>query len=417
MAQPTIAIIGAGQAGLQVAASLRELRYEGRVVLVGEEHHVPYQRPPLSKAYLLGEVSEEQVSLRAEAYFAQHGIERIAGKRAVVIDRARRRVELEDASVLEYDHLVLAMGTRNRSLPVPGSDLQNVFSLRTLDEASALRARMATAKTAVVIGAGFIGLEFAASAAKKGLGVTVLDIADRPMARSVSTSMSAIFAREHAAMGTQLCFNTQVKQLLGEHGSVRAVETVDGRVLPAELVVIGIGVVPNVELAAACDLPIEDGIVVDESLLTCDPHISAIGDVAAHVSHYARGSRVRLESVQNAADQARCVASRLVGRAAAYDALPWFWSHQGHLMLQMTGLPSAGCEEVVRGDPTGTTCSVFLFREGKLASVETLNRAPDHMLARRLLTHRVAVTPHQAADREFNLRSLLPKPGAEITAG
>jgi len=415
MAQPTIAIIGAGQAGLEVAAALRELHYEGRVMLVGDEPHVPYQRPPLSKSYLLDESSDAQLVFQPAAFFAEHRIELITGKRAVAIDRTRRMVALEDDAVIEYDHLVLATGARNRPLPIPGADLQNVFFLRTLDEASALRARMATAKNAVVIGAGFIGLEFAASATKQGLNVTVLDVADRPMARALSKTMSAMFAREHEKMGVRLLFNTQVMHLLGE-GCVTAVETVDGQVLPADLVVIGIGVIPNIELAATCDLPIDNGIVVDEFLQTCDPHISAIGDVAAHSNPYAHAARVRLESVQNACDQARCVAMRMVGRPAAYDALPWFWSSQGRLKLQMAGLPSSGCEEVLRGDPNGSVCSVFLFREGKLVCVETLNRPADHMLARKLLAHRAALTPQQAADLTFDLKSLLPRPGAIVAA-
>ena len=410
MAQPTIAIIGAGQAGLQAAVSLRDLHYDGRVVLVGDEPHIPYQRPPLSKTYLLGEATDTQLALRPATFFAQHRIELITGKRAVAIDRTRRMVGLEDDSVIEYDHLILATGARNRPLPIRGADLQNVFFLRTLDEASALRERMATAKNAVVIGAGFIGLEFAASAKKQGLNVTVLDVADRPMARALSKTMSAVFAREHEKAGVRLLFNTQVMHLLGD-GCVNAVETVDGQFMLADLVVIGIGVIPNVDLAATCDLPIDNGIVADEFLQTCDPHISAIGDVAAHSNPYAHGGRVRLESVQNACDQARCVAMRIVGQPAAYDALPWFWSTQGHLKLQMTGLPSSGCEEALRGDPTALTRSVFLFREGKLVCVETLNRPADHMLARRLLSSGVALTPQQAADLTFDLKSLLPSPG------
>lgn len=417
MAQPTIAIIGAGQAGFQVAVSLRDLHYDSRVVIVGDEPHAPYQRPPLSKAYLLGECNEAQVALRPDTFYAQHKIELITSKRAVAIDRSRRMVGLDDDSVIEYDHLVLATGARNRPLPVPGADLQSVYFLRTLDEASALRARMATAKNAVVIGAGFIGLEFAASAAKRGVNVTVLDVADRPMARALSKTMSAIFAREHEKVGMHLSFNTQVIRLIGEGGCVSAVETVDGQILPADLVVIGIGVIPNVDLAATCDLPVENGIIVDEFLQSSDPNISAIGDVAAHISPYTHGARIRVESVQNASDQARCVAMRIAGRPAAYDALPWFWSNQGALRLQMAGLPINGCEEILRGDSDGSPCSVFLFRDDKLICVESLNRAADHMLARRLLTNRIALTPQQAADQKFDLKSLLPKPGAGVAAG
>jgi 3-phenylpropionate/trans-cinnamate dioxygenase ferredoxin reductase subunit len=403
----TVVIIGAGQAGLQLAASLRELRYEGRVVLVGDEPHAPYQRPPLSKGYLMGEASAAQLSLRPDAFFATHRVELITGKRAQEIDRTRRRVGLDDGSLVEYDQLVLATGTRNRVLPVPGADLQNAFYLRTLDEAVALRARMAAAKNAVVIGAGFIGLEFAAAAAKQGLNVTVLETADRPMARALSQTMSGVCAREHEKLGMRVLFNTRVMRLLGEQGCVSGVETADGRVLAADLVVIGIGVIPNIELAAASDLIIEDGIVVDEFLQTCDPHISAIGDVAAHPSGHLPGPRIRLESVQNAVDQARCVASRIVGAPAAYQALPWFWSNQGDLHLQMAGLRGSDCEEAVRGDPNSSSCSVYSFRQGRLACVESLNRAADHMLARRLLSRGVAVTPLQAADTSFDLKSLL----------
>jgi 3-phenylpropionate/trans-cinnamate dioxygenase ferredoxin reductase component len=413
MSQPTIAIVGSGQAGLRVAAWLRELYYQYRVLLIGDERHAPYQRPPLSKGYLLGEVDEAQVTLRPSAFFSKHHIELISGKRAVAIDRPRHTLSLDDDSVVEYDHLILATGARNRPLRVPGAEeLGNVFYLRTLDEAVLLRARMALAKRVVVIGAGFIGLEFATSAAKQGLDVTVLDVAGRAMARAVSRTMSSIFAREHEKNGVRLLFNAQVARLLGEVGRVSGVETVDGRILTADLVVIGIGVIPNVELAARCDLAIEDGVVVDEYLQTRDPCISAIGDVAAHVNDFARRPRVRLESVQNACDQARCVALRLIGQATAYRALPWFWSDQGDLRLQMAGLPDGHDEEVVRGDPSGTACSVFLFCQGKLVCVETLNRAAEQMLARQLLANRVAVTPRQAADPDFDLRTLLPSPAS-----
>jgi 3-phenylpropionate/trans-cinnamate dioxygenase ferredoxin reductase subunit len=406
MSQPTIAIIGAGQAGLQLAASLRELRYEGRLVLVGDDPRAPYQRPPLSKGYLLGEVSAADVSLRPDAFFSTHEIQLVTGKRATGVDRTRRRVGLEDDAVIEYDHLVLATGARNRLLPVSGADLRNVFYLRTLDEAALLRAQMGGARRAVVVGAGFIGLEFAAIAAKQGLDVTVLDLADRPMARAVSKAVSDACTRAHEAMGVRLCFNTQVRRLVGRDGCVTGVETGAGHTLPADLVVVGIGVVPNLELAASCGLATDDGIVVDAFLTTSDPHISAMGDAAAHVSEYAEGRRIRLESVQNAIDQARCVAARIMGRPAAYQALPWFWSNQGSLHLQMTGLWSSDCDATPRGDPNGSAFSMYHFRAGKLVCVESLNRAGDHMLARRLLGNRVAVTPDQAADVSFDLKSL-----------
>ena len=322
------------------------------------------------------------------------------------IDRTERRVVFEDDSVVEYDHLVLATGARNRLLSVPGAELENVLFLRTLDDAARLRARLEAARSTVVIGAGFVGLEFAASAVKRGISVTVLDVAERPMVRAVSRVVADACVRTHEERGVQLLFNTQVKRLLGEGGRVCGVETSDGRILSADLVVVGIGVTPNVELAAACALTVEDGIVVNEFLQTSDPHISAIGDVASHRSDYAGGRPIRLESVQNALDQARSVAARIIGRPAAYQALPWFWSHQGSLHLQMAGLWSNDCEAALRGDPNGSSFSVYWFREGRLACVESLNRPADHMLARRLLTNRVAVTPKQAADARFDLKSL-----------
>ena len=409
MMSQAVAIIGAGQAGLQVAASLRELQYSGRIVLIGDESHLPYQRPPLSKGFLLGEAAEAQLALRPSAFFSKFGIELRTGRRALAIDRRRKIVALDDDSVVEYDQLVLATGARNRQLRVPGAELQNVSYLRTLDESAALRQQMAAAKSVVVIGAGFIGLEFAAAALKQGLAVTVVDVAERPMARALSRTMSGLFQREHEKLGIRIRFNTQVARLVGEHGRVRAVETSDGAMLNADLVVIGIGVIPNIELAAGCDLTIEDGIVVDEHLQTSDPQISAIGDVAAHVNQHARGRRVRLESVQNASDQARCIAQRIAGKPAPYQAVPWFWSHQGHLKLQMAGLPSPGCEEVMRGDPDNASCSVFLFCAGELACVESLNRAADHVLARRQLASGARLTAAQAADSSFDLKSLLPK--------
>jgi 3-phenylpropionate/trans-cinnamate dioxygenase ferredoxin reductase component len=324
----------------------------------------------------------------------------------VSIDRGHRKLALDNGSVIDYEHLVLALGARNRPLHVPGYDLNGVFFLRHLEEARALRVRLHKAKQAVVIGAGFIGLEFAAAAVKLGLAVTVLEVADRPMSRALSAPMSQLFAREHAKNGMRFLFNTQLKRLIDDEGRVAGVETVDGAVIDADLVLIGIGVIPNVELAATCNLEIRNGIAVDAGLATADPHISAIGDCASYPSPYAMEEFVRLESVQNATDQARCVAARILGRPQPYGAVPWFWSDQGPLKLQIAGLTVGHDETVVRGDPAGTSCSVFCFRGGRLLGVETVNRPADHMAARRLIGNHVALSPAQAADETVDLKGL-----------
>lgn len=414
MADATVAIVGAGLGGFQVAASLRELKFAGRVVLIGDEPHPPYQRPPLSKAaFMAGSSDEAHLALRPASFYPGKFVDLLTGRRAVAIDRRHRKVALDDESVINYDHLVLATGARNRPLPVPGTDLEGVHFLRTLDEARAVRARLASAKRIVVVGAGFIGLEFAASALKFGAEITVVEVAERPMARAISVSMASIFSREFTKMGVRLRFGEQVMRLVGTNGRVEAVETVQGELLPCDLVLIGIGVMPNVDLAAACDLEVRDGIVVDQQLITSDPRISAIGDCAAHPNTYAE-KVARIESVQNATDQGRCVAARLLGRPSCFSAVPWFWSDQGPLKLQIAGLTYGYDRTSIRGDSNGTSCAVFCFRGERLLGVETVNRAADHMAARRLIANRVAITPEQAADESFDLRSLTSTNVAEM---
>jgi 3-phenylpropionate/trans-cinnamate dioxygenase ferredoxin reductase subunit len=393
-------------AGFQVASALREQGYQGRVVLVGEESHRPYHRPPLSKGYLLGSPDESGLAMRPEEYFVDKKIEFLPSTRAVSIDRAHRKLALDNGAVVEFEHLVLAVGARNRLLHVPGYDLNGVFLLRHLDEARGLRLRLEKARRAVVIGAGFIGLEFAATALKFGIEVTVLEVADRPMSRALTPTMARVFTREHSKAGIRFLFNTQVKRLLADEGRVASVETVEGVSIDAELVLIGIGVIPNVELAATCNLEVRNGVLVDALLSTSDPHISAVGDCACYPSKYAADEFVRLESVQNATDQARCVASRILGKAMPYTAVPWFWSDQGPLKLQIAGLTAGHDQTVVRGDPAGTSCSVFCFREGRLLGVESVNRPGDHISARKLIGNNIKLTPAQAADETVELKRL-----------
>jgi 3-phenylpropionate/trans-cinnamate dioxygenase ferredoxin reductase subunit len=403
-----IVVAGAGQAGFQLAASLREGGFREPITLVGDETALPYQRPPLSKAYLAGKTDREGLLLRQPGFFAEHAITHRPGIRATAIDRAARRLHLSDGDSLAYDHLVLATGARNRPLPVPGADLGGVHQLRGLADADALRAEIAAAQAIVVVGAGFIGLEFAAVAAGSGLPVTVIEAAERPMARAISPEMGAFFCTAHEAMGVRFAFGAGVTAITGRDGRAAGVTLADGRALPADLVLVGIGVLPNRELAVEAGLPAEDGVHVDAFLATPDPAISAIGDCARFPSPFARGltpdGTVRIESVQNAIDQGRCVAARLLGKPAAYGALPWFWSDQGPHKLQIAGLSGPGDASVVRG--LGGAFSVFRFRDGRLSAVESVDRAGDHMIARRLLAAGTPLTPDQAADPGFDLKAL-----------
>ncbi|KAA0124481.1 pyridine nucleotide-disulfide oxidoreductase [Methylobacterium sp. P1-11] len=408
MSAAGIVVAGAGQAGFQLAASLREGGFKDPITLVGDETVLPYQRPPLSKAYLAGKTDQEGLFLRPHGFFAEHAITHRPGLRAVAIDRAARRLQLSDGASLPYDHLVLATGARNRPLPVPGAALKGVRQLRGLADADALKATIGTARVIVVVGAGFIGLEFAAVAAARGLPVTVIEAAERPMARAISSEMGRFFRSAHEAMGVRFAFEATVTAILGRDGHAAGVALADGRELAADLVLVGIGVLPNRELAAEAGLPSEGGVEVDAFLSTPDAAISAIGDCARFPTPFAHGltpdGTVRIESVQNAIDQGRCLAARLTGKPASYGALPWFWSDQGPHKLQIAGLSGPGDASVIRG--SGDAFSVFRFREGRLSAVESVDRAGDHMIARRLLAGGMPLTPDQAADPGFDLKAL-----------
>ncbi|MGI5460985.1 NAD(P)/FAD-dependent oxidoreductase [Streptomyces sp. CA-249302] len=402
-----VVVVGAGQAAIQLTESLREAGFTGPVSVVGDEPQLPYQRPPLSKEYLAGKVTADELALRGSRFYTDRNVELHLGRRAVRLDRDRRRLTLDDGTTLPYDHLVLATGARPRPLPVPGGDLDGVLNLRTLADAREIRSRLPDARDVVVIGAGFIGLEFAAVCRAAGLSPVVLDVAGQVMGRAVSAPVAAHFAERHQRDGTRLLLGRAPAELVGGGGRVTGVRLTDGQVLPADTVVTGIGVVPNVELAEAAGLDTGNGITVDEYLRTADPAISAIGDCAAFPDPRGTG-RVRLESVQNAADQARCVAAGLTGTPHPYNALPWFWSYQGDLRLQIAGLSTGHDHTVVRGEPE-RGFSVLCFRAGSLIAVESVNRAPDHMAARRLLAAGIRVTPDDVAAPGFSLRSPLAR--------
>ncbi|WP_405651887.1 NAD(P)/FAD-dependent oxidoreductase [Streptomyces sp. RK9] len=406
----SVVIVGAGQGGHQTAASLREHGYQGRVTLISAEDVLPYERPPLSKAYLKAghAQGDEQLWLRPATYYVRQSIDLVGGT-VTAIDTGARTVRLADGSTYDYGHLVLATGARPRTLDVPGAELRGVHTLRTAKDAAALRASLAAAQYAVVVGAGFLGLECAAAARESGCEVTVVEALDRPLARAVSARTAEHFTRLHRGAGTQLLFGRRVVALRGDrHGSVASVELADGRRLPADLVLVAAGVTPCVELAAAARLPVGDGITVDARLLTADPHISAIGDCAAF-PQVRSGKRLRLESVQNAVGHARLVAERLTGVPRAhYEELPWFWSDQFDTTVQIAGHDDGHDTETVLGDGPDTF-SVLLFRAGDLRAVESVNRPADHMAARRLLDHGTQLSPGDAAEPGFTLKGHLAR--------
>src|ERR1700726_553174 len=405
MARGPVLIVGAGHAGFQLAASLRQHGFGERICLINDEAHLPYQRPPLSKAYLKGEGRPDSLMFRPDKFYRDQNIELISD-RAASIDAAAGRLLLASGSSLDYGHLVLATGARNPLLDIPNANLRDVLYLRTLDESDALRQRMASARHVVVVGAGFIGLEFAATARAKGLEVDVIELGARVMARAVTAEISEFFQARHTAAGIRIHLGVQTTSIESDDTHVTGVSLSDGRHVPADLVVVGVGVLPNIELAAEAGLPVAAGIIVNEQLLTADPNISAIGDCALFASPRFGGS-LRLESVQNAADHARCVAARVTGDAKTYDGLPWFWSDQGADKLQIAGLTTGYDRVVVRGDRGQRSFSAFCYKSGKPGGGESINRAGDHVFGRKILGLNRSIEPEQAADLSFDLKAAL----------
>jgi 3-phenylpropionate/trans-cinnamate dioxygenase ferredoxin reductase subunit len=398
-------IVGTGQAGFQTAASLRADGYLDPITLIGEEPHIPYQRPPLSKGFLLGKQDADSIELRPAAFFNDHQIILLAGERVRAISKGRQMVEIESGGQLSYDSLVLATGSSNRVLNVEGAELYGVLYLRSLAEAILIKEHLVSAQRVVVIGGGFIGLELAAVASQLGKDVTVIEALPRLMSRVVAPIISDFYRDYHTSQGVRILCGKSVTQIFGEGGKVRGVRLATGDYIPADLVLIGIGIIPNTELAAAAALPVSNGITVNEFLQTADPNIFAIGDCAEYPNHFA-GGRVRLESVQNAADQAQCVAAAIAGHPASYNALPWFWTDQFDIKLQMAGISSGHDRVVMRGSAEARKFSVFYFRGEKLIAIDSINRPVDHMIGRRLIAAGALITPELAADENVDLKKL-----------
>ncbi|MEO7125520.1 MAG: FAD-dependent oxidoreductase [Nakamurella sp.] len=405
MTQRGVVIVGAGQAGVQCAVSIRETNAAIPIVLISDEAGDPYHRPQLSKEFMTATENIAPLELRTRAALSEHGVDFRAPCAVTSINTQRQTVDIDSGVRLEYSDLVLATGSRNRSASIPGVELDGVYSLRTLPEASAIRGALSRAARLVVVGAGFIGLELASAARARGLTVTVIDIAERPMARMLSEQMSQFYLDAHTADGIAFRLGDGVDRFEGRNGRVCGVVTSSGELLAADFVIVAVGIHPNVELAQEAGLAVDNGIVVDGSLRTSASSVWAIGDCAS-VPHPLAKNRIRLESVQNAADQAEHLGHRLSGADVGnYHALPWFWSFQGALRLQIAGLIHDPDEVVIRGDPQRRRFSAFCFRNEQLQGVESLNTTPDHMAARRILAHELALTPAQAADLDFDLKT------------
>lgn len=401
--QEPVVVVGAGQAGFSVASKLRELGHEGRITLVGNEAHPPYQRPPLSKAYLLGEMTVERLHLRPAEFYRQKSIGLRLSTQAEAIDRNKREVTLSDGTTLSYARLVLATGSRPRLLPDEmGGGLAGVHYVRTLADIDALSAQFRPGSRVLVIGGGYIGLEAAAVASKLGLSVTLIEAAPRILQRVAAQETSAYFRTLHRDKAVDVREGVGLKALLGD-GRVSKAMLADGSELPVDFVIAGIGVHPNVELAASCGLEVENGIKVDEYSRTSDPAILAAGDCA---SFPWRGARIRLESVGNAIDQAEAAAMTIVGKERIYDAKPWFWSDQFEVKLQIAGL-SAGYEKVVMRKGEGAATSFWYYRGNDLIAVDAMNDPRAYMVAKRLIEAGKSPDPCVVSDMSVELKSLL----------
>ncbi len=396
----TVLIIGGGHAGAQAIETLRREGFEGRLVLVSAESELPYERPPLSKKYLAGELTPDQLQFRNHAFYAERRIELKLGLRATRLDTAARRVVLSNGEAVVYDRLLLCLGAVPRLLTCPGAELPGVHYLRSIADVLPLREGLKPGARAVIIGGGYIGLETAATARQLGCAVTVLEVAERVMPR-LAAEVSEHFSREHRNYGVELICNSRVVQLWGR-GRVERVVCADGSIHPADAVVVGVGATVDVGLAEAAGLACENGIIVDEHCRTTDPAVYAAGDCTYQPSpHF--DLRVRLESVDNAFEQAKTAALNILGRPTVHDCVPWFWSDQFDNKLQIVGLSQGSDQQITRGDPATRRFTVCHLKGGELLAVEAVNQPKDYVAARKLVAKRAHPDLAKLADRRIPL--------------
>jgi 3-phenylpropionate/trans-cinnamate dioxygenase ferredoxin reductase subunit len=403
-----ILVVGAGHAAGQVSASLVQHAYDGEIVLVGNEPYLPYQRPPLSKKFLAGEMPAERLYVKPQSFYDKAGIELRLGTHVDALDRAAKRVQTSGGDSIAYDKLVLALGSRVRRLSVDGVDLDGVHYLRSVTDVEAIRADLGKKGRMVVIGAGYIGLEVAAVARQAGLDVTVIEMADRVMSRVVSPEISDFYQIEHTNQGVKLRLSTGIGSINGRK-RVKSVTTSEGDDILADIVVIGVGIVPNTELATAAELDVDDGIVVDDHCVTSDPDIYAVGDCTLHPNAIF-DRLLRLESVHNAVEQAKTAAANLCGIDDSYCDVPWFWSDQFDLKLQIAGLSDGFDDVVIRGNPAERSFSCVYLRDGRIVAVNAINAPRDFVQSKPLIAERAAIDAVRLADPESPLKDAVASP-------
>lgn len=399
-----VVIVGAGHASGQVLTSLKQKKYGGQVVLFGDEAYLPYQRPPLSKKFLAGDLAADRLYVKPESFYDDPNIEVRLSTHIETIDRTSKTVVTDDGDAVPFDILILAVGSRARRLPVEGSELAGIYYLRSIDDVNGIRDELDRAKSLVIVGGGYIGLEVAAVTRQLGLDVTVIEMADRVMSRVVSEDVSAFYQQEHLAHGVKLMLSTGLRRFRGNE-RVTAVETDDGQRIPADFVVVGVGITPNTELAEAAGLDVEDGIVVDEHCRTSDTNIYAIGDCTSHPNSI-YGRRLRLESVHNALEQAKTAATNVCGEKHEYTQVPWFWSDQYDLKLQIAGLSQGYDDVVIRGDVHSRSFSCLYLKEGHLIAVDAINAPRDFMQSKSLIASAAAPDKGRLADTDVMLKDL-----------
>jgi len=402
----TCIIIGASHAAAELAPSLRQEGWDGRILIIGDEPYLPYHRPTLSKAFLSGEKSVDDILIRPEAVYEKNNIEFMLNVRVASINRAENTITLTSGEELDYDKLALCTGSRVRTVPLPGIDLAGIHYLRDLAQVEGIMQDVGEGKHAVIVGGGYIGLETAAVLRKLGMDVTVLEMASRVLARVTAPEISEFYSRMHTEEGVNILTEVAVSGFEGDERVSRVICS-NGQSLSADLVIIGVGILPNVELAQAAGLQVDNGIIVDEYCLTSDPDIVAAGDCTSHPNAL-YNQRLRLESVPNATEQGKTAAASICDKKNAYQALPWFWSDQYDVKLRIAGLSQGYDKVIIRGNRhIGRNFTAFYLKEGKLIAADCINTAKDFMISKALLSKEISVTPEALADEAFDLKQLL----------